>query len=189
MNLRDPDQFAAFYAEYAPAAASAAAVVLAPAGRRVDVEDVVHDVFIRLWREPEQFDPARGPLGAYVRMRARSRALDLCRSGTVAGRATDRIADAAGRLPPVDVVAGSLERQDARMALLRAMAALPEPQREAIALACWGELTANQIADRSGLPLGTVKGRIRLGLMRMRAELEANEMTAASVMGAIASLL
>ena len=188
MDLRDPDDFARAYADHAPDAALAAAAVLAPAGRRADVEDVVHDVFVRLWRDPRRFDPERGPLGAYVRMVARSRALDALRSGQAAGRATERLATAPLRLPH-DVVVSEAERNEARAALLRAMSALPVPQREAIALACWGDLTANQIADRSGLPLGTVKGRLRLGLARMRAELEGSEMTAASVLSMISSLL
>lgn len=182
MDLRDPDHFASAYAEHAPAAASAAAAILAPAGRRTDVEDVVHDVFVRLWRDPERFDPRRGPFGAYVRMMARSRALDLCRSGLAAGRAVDRMAVSAKRHEPTDVVVSEAERRAARTALLRAMAALPEPQREAIAMSCWGELTASEIAERFGLPVGTVKGRIRLGLVRLRAELETSELTAASIM-------
>jgi RNA polymerase sigma-70 factor (ECF subfamily) len=188
MNLRDPDDFARAYAEHAPGAAHAAASVLAPAGRRSDVEDVVHDVFVRLWRDPRLFDPARGPLGAYVRMVARSRALDVLRSGQAAGRATERLAAAPPPLPR-DVVVSEAERNEARAALMRAMSALPVAQREAIALACWGDLTANQIADRSGLPLGTVKGRLRLGLARMRAELEGSELAAATVMTMISSLL
>lgn len=188
MDLRDPTDFARAYAEHAPAAAHAAAGVLAPAGRRGDVEDVVHDVFVRLWRDPRRFDPSRGPLGAYVRMVARSRALDVLRSGQAAARAAERLA-AAPRPPERDVVVSEAQRNEARAALLRAMSALPQPQREAIALACWGDLTANQIADRSGLPLGTVKGRLRLGLARMRAELEGSEMTAASVLSMVSSLL
>jgi RNA polymerase sigma-70 factor (ECF subfamily) len=188
MNLRDPDDFARAYAEHAPAAAHAAANVLAPAGRRSEVEDVVHDVFVRLWRDPRVFDPERSPLGAYVRMVARSRALDVLRTGQAAGRATERLA--AAPLPSGgDVVVREAERNEARAALLRAMSALPVPQREAIALACWGDLTAGQIADRSGLPLGTVKGRLRLGLARMRAELEGSELAAATVMTMISSLL
>jgi RNA polymerase sigma-70 factor (ECF subfamily) len=188
MDLRDPDHFARAYAAHAPDAAQAAAAILAPAGRRAEVEDVVHDVFVRLWREPRRFDPARSPLGAYVRMIARSRALDVLRSGQAAGRAAERLA-AAPAPRPADVVVSEAERNEARAALLRAMSALPVPQREAIALACWGDLTASQIADRSGLPLGTVKGRLRLGLARMRAELEGSELAAASVMTMISSLL
>jgi RNA polymerase sigma-70 factor (ECF subfamily) len=188
MDLRDPHDFAQAYAELAPAAASAAASVLAPAGRRGDVEDVVHDVFIRLWGDPQRFDPDRGPLGAYVRLIARSRALDVLRSGQAAGRAKDRIAAAPPALPS-DPVVSEAQRHEVRAALLRAMAGLPRPQREAIAMACWGDLTANEIADRSGLPLGTVKGRIRLGLARMRTELEGSELTAATVMAMLSSLL
>lgn len=188
MDLRDPDHFASAYAEHAPAAATAAAAVLVPRGRRGDVEDVVHDVFVRLWRDPQRFDPARGPLGPYVRLLARSRAVDLCRTGQAAGRAVERLAHGSQERSE-DVVAGAVERHEARRVLMRAMAGLPRAQREAIALACWGDLTAGQIADRSGLPLGTIKGRIRLGLARMRGELEGSELAAASLLTMVSSLL
>lgn len=189
MNLGDPQRFAAAYAEYAPHAARAASAVLVPAGRRTDVEDVVHDVFAGIWRRPEQFDANRGPFGAYVRMIARSRALDLCRTGAAGVRAHDRLSDAATRTLPVDAVVTAVERQELRLVLLRALTTLPPAQRDAIMQACWGDLTAREIADQMGVPLGTVKGRIRLGMARLRAEFEANEMTAASVMSAIATLL
>ncbi|EHN09035.1 RNA polymerase sigma-70 factor [Patulibacter medicamentivorans] len=188
MNLRDPRIFARLYAEHAPAAATAASSVLGPAGRRSEVEDVVHDVFLRLWREPARFDADRGSLAAYVRVMARSRAVDLLRHGQAGARASDRVGHAATRRDPVDATVTEAERRAARAALLQAMATLPQPQREAIWLACWGDLTAGEIATREGVPLGTVKGRIRLGLARMRSELETSDV-AAGIIAALSSML
>src|SRR4051794_34267311 len=60
-------------------------------GNPTQAEDVVQDVFLGLWHEPARFDPDRGPLGSYLRMVARSRALDIWREAQVAGRANDRM--------------------------------------------------------------------------------------------------
>jgi len=190
MNLRDPQTFARVYAEHAPAAGRAAAAVLGPAGRRSDVEDVVHDVFLRLWRDPAVYDAARGTLATYVPMVARSRAMDLCRSAGAASRASERVGARSPRPDPsADPVAAEVERDVARAALLRALATLPTAQRDAIALACWGDMTARQIADHAGVPVGTVKGRIRLGLARLRGELDRSELPVASIVSMIASIL
>jgi len=186
MTLSDPHAFARAYAEHASAAAGAAAAVLGPAGRSAEVEDVVHDVFLHLWRTPEAFDPARGSLGAYVRVMARSRALDLARRAQAGGRATERLARTTPRaLPGAEA---EVERRTTERALIRALATLPQPQREAIWLAYWGEMTTSEIASRSGVPQGTVKGRLRLGLTRLRMELEGSEV-ATGLLAAISSLL
>jgi RNA polymerase sigma-70 factor (ECF subfamily) len=186
MDLRDPQSFARAYAEHAPGAAQAAGAILGPAGRRAEVEDVVHDVFLRLWHHPEGFDPTRGPLGAYVRLLARSRALDLARRQQVAARAEDRLRPAAIAAEPA--VASQAERRATERALIRALATLPQPQREAIWLAYWGDLTTSEIASRAGVPQGTVKGRIRLGLLRLRTELETSDV-AAGFLAALSQLL
>ncbi|WP_320671607.1 sigma-70 family RNA polymerase sigma factor [Patulibacter defluvii] len=188
MDLRDPHLFARLYAEHAPAAATAASAVLGPAGRRTEVEDVVHDVFLRLWREPARFDADRGSLATYVRMMARSRALDLLRHAQAGARAGERVGQLTVRRDPVDATVTEAERRAARAALLQAMANLPQPQREAIWLACWGDLTAGEIASREGVPLGTVKGRLRLGLARLRTELETSDV-AAGLIAALSSML
>jgi RNA polymerase sigma-70 factor, ECF subfamily len=137
-------------------------------------QDAVQDVFLRVWRRPEAFDPARGDLGAYLRLMARSRALDLWRSAQASGRATDRLKIASGRDEdrPEDQPAARVESDEHRASVRAALGVLPEPQREAVVLAYWGGLTADEIATRSGVPLGTAKSRVRLGLQRMRAELD-----------------
>ncbi|HLM50880.1 MAG TPA: sigma-70 family RNA polymerase sigma factor [Solirubrobacteraceae bacterium] len=135
-------------------------------------QDVVQDVFLRLWRRPQRFDAARGDVGTYLRLMARSRALDVWREGQAAGRASDRLklVEEVREDPVDDRPLPELERAGDRRAVRAGLRRLPEAQREAVVLAYWGGLTADQIARRSGVPLGTAKSRIRLGLAKLRAE-------------------
>jgi RNA polymerase sigma-70 factor, ECF subfamily len=169
MDLRDPVTFAAVYAEHRRALVAVAQRVLGDASR---AQDVVQDVFAGLWRNPARYDARRGPLGPYLRLVARSRALDVWREAQAAGRACDRLkgvvalgGEDLGRRP--EAVAQRHAEQDSLGAALRT---LPEPQREALVLAYWGGLTADEIARRTRIPLGTAKSRIRLGLARLRDE-------------------
>jgi RNA polymerase sigma-70 factor (ECF subfamily) len=133
---------------------------------------VVQDVFLRVWRRPGSFDARRGELGSYLRMMARSRALDLWREGQAAGRASDRLQLVVDGAPPPaeDSPAVAAELGATRETVIEALQQLPEPQREALVLAYWGGLTAGEIADHEHVPLGTAKSRIRLGLARLRQE-------------------
>jgi RNA polymerase sigma-70 factor (ECF subfamily) len=171
MDLSDPATFAGAYDEHGPAVYGAALRVL---GNPATAQDVAQDVFLRLWRRPSAFDPRRGDLGAYLRLMARSRALDLWRTAQAGGRATDRLKIASGRdeaRPETEPVA-RFELSEHAREVRAALGTLPAPQREAVVLAYWGGLTADEIAARSGVPLGTAKSRVRLGLQRMRGALE-----------------
>jgi RNA polymerase sigma-70 factor (ECF subfamily) len=172
MDLSNPVTFARVYDEHGPAVYGAALRVL---GNPAMAQDVAQDVFLRVWRRPRAFDAGRGDLGAYLRLMARSRALDLWRTAQAGGRATDRLKIAAGRDEPrteAEPVA-RFERAEHGRRVRAALGSLPEAQREAVVLAYWGGLTADEIAQRSGVPLGTAKSRVRLGLQRMRGALEA----------------
>jgi RNA polymerase sigma-70 factor, ECF subfamily len=166
-----PLSFASVYARHRSGVYATALRVL---GRPCEAEDVTQEVFVKFWRSPERFDPERGEIGAYLRMMARSRALDLMRHEQASTRARDRLQAVAGRdevshdeHPPE-----ALERDEQRKLLHAALRRLPVEQREALVLAYWGGLTADQIAARAGVPLGTAKSRIRLGLARLRSELQ-----------------
>src|SRR3954468_9942231 len=171
MQLTDQTAFARIYDEHASGVYGAALRVL---GNPATAQDVAQDVFLRLWRRPGAFDARRGDLGAYLRLMARSRALDLWRSAQASGRATDRLKIASGRDEPraEDEPVARFERDDHARTVRAALGALPAPQREAVVLAYWGGLTADEIAERSGVPLGTAKARAGLGLQRIREELE-----------------
>ena len=130
-------------------------------------EDVVQDVFERLWRG-SGYDAARGPLGPYLRLQARSRALDLWRRDRAGERMQARLETRAAPSPsgPADPEASVLaaaQRHAARAAVRR----LPEEQRQALGLAYWGGLSVQQVATAQGIPLGTAKSRVRLGLDKL----------------------
>jgi RNA polymerase sigma-70 factor (ECF subfamily) len=170
MDLSDPVTFGRIYDEHRRGVHAAAYRVL---GSSSAAQDVVQDVFLRVWRNPHKFDARRGGMGSYLRLMAHSRAVDLWRESRASGRAEDRlkivVAHDAPRadVQPDHLALASADRSHVRDALGR----LPDPQREALVLAYWGGLTADQIATRAGVPLGTAKSRIRLGLARLRAEL------------------
>ena len=170
MDLSDPTTFRRVYDDHRRSVQATAFRVLGDQSR---AQDVVQDVFLRVWRNPKKFDAARGELGSYLRLMARSRAVDLWREGQASGRASDRLKIVVAQEPPrhekePDRVA--LEA-DGRSVVRVALQRLPEAQREALVLAYWGGLTADEIARRAEIPLGTAKSRIRLGLARLRHEL------------------
>ncbi len=171
MNLTTPRDFERVYDEHSRGVHAAAYRIV---GNSAQAQDVTQDVFMRLWRKPEIFDARRGELGSYLRLMARSRALDLWREGQAAGRASDRLKVLVdrdgGRVE--DRPAAATERSSDRAEVRAALRELPPAQREAIVLAYWGGLTAEQIARRSAVPLGTAKSRIRLGLAKLREECE-----------------
>ena len=150
-------------------------------GNPAQAQDVVQDVFMRVWRRPGAFDASRGELATYLRLMARSRALDLWREGQAAGRASDRLKVAVEAEPATvaDSPAAVAESDATREAVFAALKTLPEAQRDALVLAYWGGLTAGQIADREQVPLGTAKSRLRLGLARLRQECPALALEAA----------
>src|SRR4051812_39141390 len=168
-DLSDSQGFRRAFADHHRKVYAAAFGVLGDAAL---AQDVVQDVFLRVWRRPDSFNPARGDLGTYLRLMGRSRALDLWREGQVRGRAADRLKLTGGPAEPrVEEQPEPLfERGEDGAAVREALGQLPETQREALVLAYWGGLTADQIAQRVHVPLGTAKSRIRLGLARLREE-------------------
>jgi RNA polymerase sigma-70 factor, ECF subfamily len=134
-------------------------------------EDVAQEVFIELWRNPGRFDPKRGQLGSYLRLMARSRALDLWRSEDSLRRAGDRLREHVvhDEPPPADDPELVAMRHSERDRLLSALRSLPAGQREAIVLRYWGGLSARELAGHLRIPFGTARGRIRLGLEKLAA--------------------
>lgn len=170
-DLSTPAGFAEAFSEHARVAFVAAVRVL---GDAAAAEDVVQDVFLALWREPAKFDPRRGSLRTYIALMARSRALDRVRTRAAREAAATRLQveeEHAWRVeePPEEVVA----RRERALGALHAVRDLPDAQREAIALTYAGGLSAREVAARTGVPLGTAKSRLRLGLVKARDALEA----------------
>lgn len=171
LGLSAPADFAQLYDEHAATVYATAHRILRDDAR---TQDVVHDVFLSLWHRPERFDASRGQVGVYLRLVARSRALDTWRRGEAAGRARARLAslDATAHPRVDELPAESAEPCDDAARVRASIARLPQAQREAIVLAYWGDLTVEQVARHMDIPLGTAKSRVRLGLARLRDELE-----------------
>ena len=131
--------------------------------------DVTQDVFLGLWRRPERFDPERGTLGTFLRVQAHGRAVDLLRSdGTRRAReVTDHRRPRSPTAPVEDVALSRLAGDDAWQLLSR----LGDGERRAITLAYFGDHSYREVATLLGLPVGTVKSRIRAGLARLRSGL------------------
>ena len=167
MDLTDPSAFARVYDEHSPGVYRAAYGIVRDATM---AQDVTQDVFLRLWRRPRTFDAGRGELGSYLRLMARSRALDLWRETQAAGRrgqaaSRDR---ASGAAPGRPAARGGRARPRPRRGPRGCCASCRRCSARRSCSAYWGGLTAAQIALRSGVPLGTAKSRIRLGLSRLR---------------------
>jgi RNA polymerase sigma-70 factor, ECF subfamily len=167
----DAAYFERLYDEHARGVYGVACRVL---GDATQAQDVMQEVFLGLWRDPERFDAGRGPIGHYLRMVARSKALDVWRGEQVASRARTRMRGVARvQGDPIEARPVAAAELCAGTAVVRReLMRLPDVQREAIVLAYWGGLTAEQIASSSGTPVGTVKSRIRLGVMKLREKCE-----------------
>jgi len=127
---------------------------------RREAEDLLHDVFLEVWRSAKDFDPKRGRVRTWLAIRMRSRALDLQKSARVSRNAGD-----AG----LDLLVDDTENQSPDHARVRAaLAALGTEQRRVLELAYFEGLSCTEIAARVSIPVGTVKSRIAAGLDRLR---------------------
>jgi RNA polymerase sigma-70 factor (ECF subfamily) len=146
--------------------------VAAHALGRGAAEEVVQDVFIRVWQRAPQFDAGRGSGGAWIMAIARHRIVDELRRRGRRGAAVDTIDELlAGAEDPDADVEEQASAHEEREHILEALRELPEEQRRVIVLAYFGGLTQSEIAQELGCPLGTVKKRTRLALQKLRASL------------------
>lgn len=128
--------------------------------------DVTQEVFVSAWRSRATFDPARGELGGWLMGIAKNRVVDNVRAERRhEDRRTDRDVEQVESGSEVEMVAD-------RMLLADLLARLPDRSRTALELAYFDDLTHAQIAERTSIPIGTVKSDIRRGLLRMRHHLE-----------------
>jgi RNA polymerase sigma-70 factor (ECF subfamily) len=171
VNRRDPRAFELVYDRHGGAAYSLAYRIV---GDRTKAEDITQEAFLSMWRSGARYDRARGSVRTWLLGIVRNRAIDLLRhdllqppkmsfqdempEAQLAGESAERTETEALRREAAREVRGALD-------------GLPADQMRVIELAYFGGLSHSQIADMLGMPLGTVKGRMRLGLEKIRARL------------------
>jgi RNA polymerase sigma-70 factor (ECF subfamily) len=166
----EPAGLEALYERYGRAVTSVCRRIV---GDAREAEEAALDAFVQLWEHGDRYDPGRASPLSYLMTLARSRALDRARAQ---GRRRSVISDEDAALlatlergdgAPASPL-GALLSAEHRGAIERALAGLPPEQRESVALAFFEGLSHREVAERVGAPLGTVKTRIRQGLIRLR---------------------
>jgi RNA polymerase sigma-70 factor (ECF subfamily) len=160
VRARDESAMAALYDRYSSLVYAVALRVL---GDTAAAEDVLQEIFLQLWRKPSAFDAARGSMGAWLSVIARNRSIDALRK----------------RKPETDIedvvlsvetnFAQNADRGRALLKIREVLGKMAAPQRSALEMAFFEGLTHTEIAEKTGEPLGTIKTRIRAGLLSLRA--------------------
>lgn len=134
---------------------------------RAEAEDVLQEIFLRVWQRAADFDEQRGRVFTWLVTIARSRAIDRLRSLNSRERVAEEASRANVSSMTTNALADTLASEQREMVAL-ALAEIPEEQRRTLLLAYFEGLTQSEIASRTGEPLGTVKTRTRAGLARLR---------------------
>lgn len=169
VGRKDPEAFEVLYDRHGGAAYSLAYRIV---GDRAAAEEVTQEAFISVWRSGARFDAARGSVRSWLLSVVRNRAIDFLRSraGKAPKLAFDDDAVLEQRPAEERTEEEALQRETAAE-LRGALGKLPGEQSKVIELAYFGGFSHSEIAQILGLPMGTVKGRMRLGLKKMRAQL------------------
>lgn len=144
------------------------AIALRITGDRETAEEVVQDVFQNVWQAAGSFQPGIGSFSAWLLGITRHRAIDATRSKRERARAREQTLDYDWPIAAESSLANVVEQQLLRDTVRAALSTLPTNQRQAIELAYYGGLTRAEIANQLNEPLGTVKTRLRLGLLKLR---------------------
>ncbi|MFJ1768503.1 ECF RNA polymerase sigma factor SigK [Amycolatopsis sp. NPDC088138] len=168
--LGDEQAFAALYDQLAGPILGTVMQVLRS---RAQSEEVTQEVLLEIWRKAAQFDPARARLTTWALTIAHRRAIDRVRSEQSARDREDRVDVLDFHRPYDDVAEAALSTEEHHL-VRQALATLTELQRESILLAYFHGLTCREVAEKLGVAVGTVKTRMRDGLVRLRDALGAN---------------
>lgn len=163
-DRRDRQAFGALFDHFAPRLKG---FVMRSGTPAAQAEEIVQEVMLTVWRRAELFDPHRAPVSAWIYQIARNRQIDVIRKERRPVPEELALDDAAepdaGQIMALEQEAGQLRQ---------ALQKLSPDQRAIVEKAYLGEMTHHQISAQTGLPLGTIKSRIRLGLDRLRHELK-----------------
>ena len=166
----DEQALGALYDRWQPVVYALAVRIL---GDRDDAEDVVEDTFCQIWRQAATYETSRGTVATWILTVARSRALDRRRS--TQRRRTESLDDRDATRPTADRTAPDplalAETAQIRQVVNAALAELPPEQREVVELAYFGGLSQTEIAEKTSVPLGTIKTRVRLAMQKLRDKL------------------
>ena len=171
LTYRDLTAFRTLYNRYSSLVYSASLRVLRDAGL---AEDMVQEIFLRIWRKPESYVATRGKFATWLTSVTRNRAVDAIQSRNRRYRHETASPEEQEWDVPGDErddPALTAEMSDQRRMILAALSGLPAEQRRVIQLAYFGGLTQQEISDKLDQPLGTVKTRIRLGMQKLKAAL------------------
>jgi RNA polymerase sigma-70 factor, ECF subfamily len=166
---KDPEAFAVFYDRHGGVAYSLAYRIV---GEKAAAEDVTQEAFISIWRSGARFDRARGSVRSWMLSIVRNRAIDALRSR--AGKAPKLTFDDDEILeqrPSAERTEEEAMRNETASEIRGVLGGLPGEQSKVIELAYFGGFNQSEISRMLGVPLGTVKGRMRLGLEKIRGEL------------------
>ena len=159
LKTGDQGAMAELYDRYSAVVYAVAVRVLGDTGA---AEDVMQEVFLQLWRNPGAFDAARGSLGSWLAVVTRNRAVDFLRKRRPETDVEDVVLSVAPDL------AGEADRARAAEKVRGVMQTMADPQRGALEMAYWEGMSHSEIAEKTGEPLGTIKTRIRAGLIALR---------------------
>ena len=164
----DAHAFEVIYDRHSAAACSLAYRMM---GTRAGAEDVTQEAFLSMWRSGARYDRARGSVRTWVLGIVHHRAIDALRRATVHDRRRAGDEGIEERFEARERTDAEVARREEAGAVRSALATLPPDQVQVLELAYFGGFTHAEIADMLGAPVGTVKGRMRLGLKKMRAQL------------------
>ncbi len=140
-------------------------------GNRVTAEDITQEAFLSIWRSRLRYDQARGSVRTWVLGIVHNRAVDALRRNTVHDRRRDTLEGVEERHEAKERTDVEVARREEARSIRTALDTLPDEQRKTIELAYFGGFSHSQIAELLNEPIGTVKGRMRLGLDKMRRQL------------------
>lgn len=165
----DASAFEIVYERHSSAAFSLAYRIT---GTRSAAEDVTQEAFLNLWRQGARYDPARGSVRTWMLGIIHNRAIDALRRASVHDRRRGGDEGTAERLEARERTDVEAARREEAKVVRTALDTLPGEQIKVIELAYFGGFTHTEIAAMLDLPVGTVKGRMRLGLQKLRAQVE-----------------
>ncbi len=170
IGVGDRDAFGVFYDRYSTLMFSVACKIL---NNSNEAEDVLQETFVQIWEKAERFDPKLGKASSWAATLTRNKAIDRIR----ASQRRSRLAEEAGAELAItnevaDTANEAVHGHDKAKIIQSAIGELPAEQRHAIELAYFSGLTQHEISEKLNEPLGTIKARIRRGLLKLRDQLE-----------------